>query len=218
MSQGTQSRVVYTDSGKRVLKCLVEKYIHIVENKKTNKVSQRQKDEAWAAIAREYNQEPDVSHRNAKSLHKAWDNMKTRTKEEVISKFILSTHHLLVSMCFTVHSTFIFCRRYYFQFRAEKTSLYRTGGGEASAAEPSELSQSVRALVSGQIDPLNNPYDCDGKNLYIIAYFNKLLISITISNFLQRLKLIVPAATLDWKPRAHPIKLTLNVRPPAQQL
>jgi len=85
MSQLTQGRVVYTEYEKKVLKGLVEKYINIVENKKTNKVSQRQKEDTWAKIALEFNQQPDVSYRNAKSLHKAWDNLKTRTKEEVIN-------------------------------------------------------------------------------------------------------------------------------------
>jgi len=60
-----------------------------------------------------------------------------------------------------------------FKFAAEKKSLYKTGGGENSVPEPSELSQAVRALVS---DPLDNPFDSDGKTFFIILKYMYIII------------------------------------------
>ena len=78
-----QSRKVFTEFEKTLLRNLVKKYLTVVENKSTNKVSQNQKDKTWDKITVEFNSDSIVNLRSKQSLKKAWDNLKTRTKEEV---------------------------------------------------------------------------------------------------------------------------------------
>jgi hypothetical protein len=41
--------------------------------------------------------------------------------------------------------------------------MFKTGGGTSADPGPSETSQAIRSLIRGQIDPIPNAYDDDGK-------------------------------------------------------
>jgi hypothetical protein len=100
MSQSGTShkRVVYTLEEQVILRELVKNYISVVENKSTNKVGLKKKEEAWDQITIEFNQQPNVSARDSKSLRKYWDNLKTRTKVEVSNEQIISVFDLYVTV------------------------------------------------------------------------------------------------------------------------
>jgi hypothetical protein len=63
----SQKRVVYTLEEQVILREIVKNYISVVENKSTNKVGLKKKDEAWDQITLEFNQQPNVSARDSKS-------------------------------------------------------------------------------------------------------------------------------------------------------
>ncbi|XP_064485860.1 myb/SANT-like DNA-binding domain-containing protein 3 [Ornithodoros turicata] len=61
---------------------LLRNYKGIVENKKTDSVSAKSKQQAWEKMAAEFNSIPGVVHRNVKQLRKVWDNLKGKWKKE----------------------------------------------------------------------------------------------------------------------------------------
>ncbi|KAI4469770.1 hypothetical protein MML48_1g19026 [Holotrichia oblita] len=69
--------VNFTESEKEVLVLIINKYKDIVENKKTDNVSNSEKTTAWQNIAKEFNsQSPNFVTRSVESLKKYYDNLK----------------------------------------------------------------------------------------------------------------------------------------------
>lgn len=70
-------RKYYSENEKLLLLSLVENYSHIVENKNTDGVSAKKKQEVWDMIAKMYNAN-EVIPRTNKQLKKLWENIKQR--------------------------------------------------------------------------------------------------------------------------------------------
>jgi Myb/SANT-like DNA-binding protein len=83
----------YTDSERQHLRQLVQKYKSIVENKKTDAVSNDRKKKTWEQITTEFNAQGS-SNRTTASLQRCWENLKSRTKSDVrlISIALVSTN------------------------------------------------------------------------------------------------------------------------------
>ncbi|CAG7727940.1 unnamed protein product [Allacma fusca] len=60
----------------------VEKYKSIIENRRTNKISQDAKQQAWENIAAEFRFWPGVRPISAKQIKKCWENLKARARQE----------------------------------------------------------------------------------------------------------------------------------------
>lgn len=69
-------------SEKSLLVDLVAKHFAIVENKKTDGTTLRQKSEEWKIIAQEYNSQTALVHRLAENLKAQWEAMKKAAKKE----------------------------------------------------------------------------------------------------------------------------------------
>lgn len=63
---------------------LVNKYKKFIENKKTDVISAKQKNETWLNIEKEYNTEAPINvYRSVDSLHKYYKNLKQNTRAKV---------------------------------------------------------------------------------------------------------------------------------------
>ncbi len=77
-----KARQYYTEFERSLLRELVSKQLHVVENKKTDFASIKKKSDVWVNLAKQFNAEIGVQQRNDKQLNKCCDNMKTRAKND----------------------------------------------------------------------------------------------------------------------------------------
>ncbi|XP_071652525.1 uncharacterized protein [Temnothorax longispinosus] len=72
----------FTNSEKQELIEKIYPYRNIIENKETNTTSNKEKDEAWADITKNFNMnKPAFLERTEKKLRNCWDNMKRDTRK-----------------------------------------------------------------------------------------------------------------------------------------
>ncbi|XP_063361800.1 uncharacterized protein LOC134650797 [Cydia amplana] len=71
----------FTQSDNLLLCDIVRKYIHIIENKKTDGANLLQKQKAWLEVAEEYNSSTTGYSRTAESLQQTYKNLKKRAKK-----------------------------------------------------------------------------------------------------------------------------------------
>lgn len=60
---------------------LIERKKNIIENKKTDNVSFKDKDTCWKNITSEFNSNSISRHRDISSLKNCWDNLKKKTRK-----------------------------------------------------------------------------------------------------------------------------------------
>ncbi|KAF5301101.1 hypothetical protein FQR65_LT19282 [Abscondita terminalis] len=72
----------YTEADKELLSTIAIKYFHIIENKKTDALTIKQKHEAWENIAVDYNSSTINLKRTALQLKNAYNNFKKKLKKE----------------------------------------------------------------------------------------------------------------------------------------
>ncbi|CAG4943641.1 unnamed protein product [Colias eurytheme] len=70
-------------SEKMLLVELVNDHYDIVESKRTDSVSMKQKNAEWVKISEEYNSQTDLVHRTAENLKSQWECLKKFTKRTV---------------------------------------------------------------------------------------------------------------------------------------
>ncbi|CAG7833698.1 unnamed protein product [Allacma fusca] len=75
-------RFVYTDEELDIIVLCVEKYKSIIENRRSNKVTQDAKHQAWENIAEEFKCWPGVRAISSKQIKKCWENLKARARQE----------------------------------------------------------------------------------------------------------------------------------------
>ncbi|KAK9694321.1 Myb/SANT-like DNA-binding domain [Popillia japonica] len=74
----------FTERKKQVLLSIVNKYKHIIENKKPDIVSNNDKTTTWLNIAEEFNsQSPNFVTRSVQSLRKYYEHLKKSIKKEL---------------------------------------------------------------------------------------------------------------------------------------
>ncbi|XP_069672712.1 myb/SANT-like DNA-binding domain-containing protein 3 [Periplaneta americana] len=61
---------------------LIQKYKHIIENKKTDGVSLKEKDATWRKIANEFGHLPGITQRTYENLKTAYENLKTKARRD----------------------------------------------------------------------------------------------------------------------------------------
>lgn len=71
----------YTLWEKELLISLVEKYIHIIENKKTNSIFNKQKAECWERLAKEFNAMQTSGLRSGEQLKSCFEQIKKHAKQ-----------------------------------------------------------------------------------------------------------------------------------------
>ncbi|XP_067118202.1 myb/SANT-like DNA-binding domain-containing protein 3 [Centruroides vittatus] len=76
----------FTNFEKEILLELVEKYKSIIENKKTNAVSSKQKRSTWEVLTEEFNGIPGVTSRKSKQLWDCYKNLKKKAVKEQSQK------------------------------------------------------------------------------------------------------------------------------------
>lgn len=69
-------------SEKKILLDLVTEHFSIVENKKTDGVSMKQKLAEWEIISEKYNSQTTLTHRSADNLKAQWESLKKIAKKE----------------------------------------------------------------------------------------------------------------------------------------
>ncbi|XP_018576805.1 myb/SANT-like DNA-binding domain-containing protein 3 [Anoplophora glabripennis] len=73
----------FSDFDKNVLFEIVQNYLHIVENKKTDASNVKLKNEAWASIARQFNSTCQSGIRTEKQLHALYDGIKKKARKNM---------------------------------------------------------------------------------------------------------------------------------------
>ncbi|KAJ8952307.1 hypothetical protein NQ314_007563 [Rhamnusium bicolor] len=73
----------FTDYDRNLLFELVIQYKHVLENKKTDGTSVKQKNEAWDEITLKYNSSCQTGPRNAKQLHALYDGIKKKARKNL---------------------------------------------------------------------------------------------------------------------------------------
>ncbi|XP_026729100.1 uncharacterized protein LOC113494814 isoform X2 [Trichoplusia ni] len=73
-------------SEKTQLVDLVTEHFHVIENKRTDGVSMKQKLAEWTTISNKYNSQTTLSHRTAENLKSQWESLKKATKKEASFK------------------------------------------------------------------------------------------------------------------------------------
>lgn len=68
---------------KTVLTALVEQHKGVVESKKRDGASNREKEKAWEVIAAKFAAHPSTQARTSRELRRCWENMKAKAKKAV---------------------------------------------------------------------------------------------------------------------------------------
>ena len=79
----SQPRQFYSELEKTLLIELVGKHKDVIENKKNDYKTIRQKTLAWEELAQEFNSQSGVTKRDSKQLKKCWENVKARAKKNL---------------------------------------------------------------------------------------------------------------------------------------
>ncbi|KAK4885447.1 hypothetical protein RN001_001718 [Aquatica leii] len=72
----------FTESEKEIMTSITSKYFSIIENKKTDAITIKQKTETWERIADEFNSSANNVKRTGLQLKNAYNNLKKRLKKE----------------------------------------------------------------------------------------------------------------------------------------
>lgn len=87
MSQSKTERTKnFTESEKMLLIALVKEKSSIIENKTTNSVSVREKEECWNNLKFQFMSRSNGVVRTVQSLKTCWENLKKRTKKQNAEK------------------------------------------------------------------------------------------------------------------------------------
>ncbi|KAK9674833.1 Myb/SANT-like DNA-binding domain, partial [Popillia japonica] len=129
-----------------------KKYKHILENKKTDTVSNKKKIEAWNDLANDFNSTCGEVLRDGKTLKSKYENLKKRTKEkfaaEKASKTLKSKYENLK-------------KRTKEKFAAEKASIKKTGGGPHEEKTFTQLEYDIKELIGIQLTGTQSMFDDD---------------------------------------------------------
>ena len=79
----SQSRQFYSELEKSLLVELAGKHKDVLESKKNDYKSIRQKNIAWEALSHEFNSQSGVTKRDSKQLKKCLENVKARAKKQI---------------------------------------------------------------------------------------------------------------------------------------
>ncbi|XP_045541032.1 myb/SANT-like DNA-binding domain-containing protein 3 [Papilio machaon] len=72
----------YSEYERQTLMQLVQQKIDIVENRRTDVITQKKKNDAWEDIRNKFNNSDNVSHKaSVAQLKKMWQNLKSRARE-----------------------------------------------------------------------------------------------------------------------------------------
>lgn len=82
MNVSCNKRIQFSRDKEQLLVSLVKKYKSIIENKKSNASTWKDKEKAWQVIEKEFNSNSGQNSRNAKQLKEKYLNMKKRVKQK----------------------------------------------------------------------------------------------------------------------------------------
>lgn len=72
----------WLSSEKHLLLDIVEQHFNVIENKKTDGVTMKQKTAEWIVMSDKYNSQTLHTHRTAENLKAQWESMKKAVKKE----------------------------------------------------------------------------------------------------------------------------------------
>ncbi|KAK4885753.1 hypothetical protein RN001_002024 [Aquatica leii] len=130
----------YSEFEKTLLLDIVKEYQHLVENKCTDAVSAKSKNDTWEEISYKFNASSTSGPRTAEQIKNSYRNLKQKVKKEIAASN--KENYLCLKE----------------QKANDKKELYKTGGG-VFTPQLSNVGARVLAMVENQIKPLPNPYD-----------------------------------------------------------
>lgn len=82
MKRPAVPRFIFTEDERQVFRNIMVNFRDVIENKKTDNMSKKAKDEAWLKLCDEYNSFAGPRTVCVAQLKKLWDNMKSRWKKQ----------------------------------------------------------------------------------------------------------------------------------------
>lgn len=79
----------YTDKEKQDLIAIISKYVQIVENKRTDIKTIREKNNAWDKITREFCVVSQTGNRSVAQLKMLYEGLKKKAKKEKVNEYFL---------------------------------------------------------------------------------------------------------------------------------
>ena len=79
----SQTRQYFSELEKSLLTELVAKHKNVLECKRNDYKSIKQKTMAWESLAEEFNSQAGVKKRDCKQLKKCWENINSRAKKSI---------------------------------------------------------------------------------------------------------------------------------------
>lgn len=110
---------------------LIKQYRHVIECKKSDATTWKEKEEAWNTLAADFNKDPlcqGRSARTAKALKGKWENLKKNGKKK---------------------------------FALEKEELYKTGGGKGDFPKITQQDDDIKEIIGVAVTGIENSYDSD---------------------------------------------------------
>ncbi|CAG9770028.1 unnamed protein product [Ceutorhynchus assimilis] len=86
MNETAKKKVNYSVSEKSLLLSIVQRFKNVVENKKTDAVTWREKDSAWEKIAEIFSSKSTGVLRTKDSLRKLYENLKKNVRKQVVDE------------------------------------------------------------------------------------------------------------------------------------
>ncbi|XP_063533545.1 uncharacterized protein LOC134743851 [Cydia strobilella] len=176
----------FTQSDNLLLCDVVSKYIHIIENKKTDGASLLQKQRAWLDVAEDYNSSTTGCSRTAESLQQTYKNLKKRAKknasDEKMNIPVDPSLVLNIEKCGTSSQNCDWgevslntgaleetCKEMFAALNEEadtsdmisKTAIMDTGGGPPLNADKDPVLEKVKALTGPVMDGIHTIYNGD---------------------------------------------------------
>ncbi|XP_026725025.1 uncharacterized protein LOC113503221 isoform X1 [Trichoplusia ni] len=142
-------------SEKTQLVDLVTEHFHVIENKRTDGVSMKQKLAEWTTISNKYNSQTTLSHRTAENLKSQWESLKKATKKEASFKRM----HLIKTGKCMLQNFYGNCI-----YKSTKTCFF-LGGGPSRPKIDDPLQERILGLITPSAVGLHNPYDKDNVNV-----------------------------------------------------
>lgn len=79
----SQTRQYFSELEKSIIRELVGKHKDVLESKRNDYRSIKQKTSAWETLTEEFNSQAGVNKRDSKQIKKCWENIKSRAKKYI---------------------------------------------------------------------------------------------------------------------------------------
>ncbi|KAJ3661725.1 hypothetical protein Zmor_006112 [Zophobas morio] len=157
MEQKRERGKNFTEQEKEIALTILERFRPVLEDKKTDGTSLKEKRKAWDQAVEEFNAMSSSGPRTTQQFKFLWSNMKRVAKKTVAA---VNKRRYIDEEC----DEDVDVEQLIKKRREEKKHITKTGGGKYQPSELTEVDARLLAMIESQAKPLANIYDDD--NIY----------------------------------------------------